>query len=81
VASAPGYSADLARVCTEPEEMRFISGGRPLTDDDDVRSIIQRTFAMWDEYGYGPWAAPHACRSLPLPSTSAAPSSATRSLR
>ena len=36
--------------------MRFISGGRPLTDDD-IRAIIHRTLAMWDQYGYGPWAA------------------------
>ncbi len=50
------YSGDFARVCTDPEAMRFISGGRPLADDD-IRSIIQRTLAMWDEYGYGPWAA------------------------
>ena len=50
------YSGDFARVCTDPEAMRFISGGRPLTDDE-IRSIIQRTLAMWDEYRYGPWAA------------------------
>jgi ribosomal-protein-alanine N-acetyltransferase len=50
------YSADFARVCADPEAMRFISGGRPLTDDD-IRAIIHRTLAMWDQYGYGPWAA------------------------
>lgn len=50
------YSADFARVCADPEAMRFISGGRPLADDD-VRAIIHRTLAMWDQYGYRPWAA------------------------
>jgi RimJ/RimL family protein N-acetyltransferase len=50
------YSGDFARVCADPEAMRFISGGRPLTDDD-IRAIIDRTLAMWDQYGYGPWAA------------------------
>jgi ribosomal-protein-alanine N-acetyltransferase len=53
---AEEYSGDFARVCTDREAMRFISGGRPLTGDD-IRSIIQRTLALWDEYGYGPWAA------------------------
>jgi hypothetical protein len=50
------YSGDFARICADPEAMRFISGGRPLTDDD-IRAIIDRTLAMWDQYGYGPWAA------------------------
>jgi RimJ/RimL family protein N-acetyltransferase len=50
------YSGDFTRVCADPEAMRFISGGRPLPEND-IRAIIQRTLAMWDEYGYGPWAA------------------------
>jgi RimJ/RimL family protein N-acetyltransferase len=50
------YNGDFARVCTDPEAMRFISGGRPL-DDDTIRTIIRRTLTMWDEHGYGPWAA------------------------
>jgi ribosomal-protein-alanine N-acetyltransferase len=36
--------------------LTFINDGRPLPHDD-IRSIIQRTLAMWDEHGYGPWAA------------------------
>jgi len=50
------YSDDFAQVCTDPEAMRFINDGRPLSHDD-IQSIIRRTLAMWDEYGYGPWAA------------------------
>jgi hypothetical protein len=36
--------------------MRFISGGIPLTGEV-ISSITQRSRALWDEYGYGPWAA------------------------
>ena len=50
------YSADFARICADPHAMRFISGGKPLLDDE-IRAVIARTLAMWDEYGYGPWAA------------------------
>ena len=50
------YSGDFARVCADPEAMRFISGGRPLTGAE-IGSILRRTHAMWDDYGYGPWAA------------------------
>jgi RimJ/RimL family protein N-acetyltransferase len=50
------YSSDFTRVCQDPEAMRFISGGSPLPDDV-IGSILQHTLAMWDEYGYGPWAA------------------------
>jgi ribosomal-protein-alanine N-acetyltransferase len=53
---AEDYSADFARICADPWVMRFISGGKPLPDDD-IRAVIARTLAMWDEYGYGPWAA------------------------
>jgi hypothetical protein len=38
------YSADFARLCADPEAMRFITGGRPLTEDE-VGSILQRTLA------------------------------------
>jgi len=50
------YSGDFTRVCQDPEAMRFISGGGPLPVDV-IGSILRRTLAMWDEYGYGPWAA------------------------
>lgn len=50
------YSGEFARVCRDPEAMRFISGGKPLTEDV-IGSIIERTLAIWDEHGYGPWAA------------------------
>jgi RimJ/RimL family protein N-acetyltransferase len=50
------YDASFARLCRDSDAMRFISGGTPLTDDI-IDSIIQRTVAMWHEYGYGPWAA------------------------
>ena len=50
------YFGEFARVCQDPEAMRFISGGLPLTHQD-IRAITRRTLAMWDEHGYGPWAA------------------------
>ena len=50
------YAAEFARVCQDPEAMRFISGGTPL-GADVIRSITQRSLALWEEYGYGPWAA------------------------
>jgi RimJ/RimL family protein N-acetyltransferase len=50
------YDADFARLCADGDAMRFISGGRPLTEEV-IESIIQRTLAMWNDYGYGPWAA------------------------
>jgi len=50
------YFDDFARVGQDPEAMRFISHGQPLPQEV-IRSITQRTLAMWDQYGYGPWAA------------------------
>lgn len=50
------YSGDFARLCADPEAMRFITGGRPLTEAE-IASILGRTLAMWDDHGYGPWAA------------------------
>ena len=50
------YSDDFARVLRDPDAMRFISGGAPLPLET-IRSVTQRSRAMWDEHGYGPWAA------------------------
>jgi len=50
------YADEFIRVCQDPEAMRFISSGAAL-GHDVIRSILQRTVALWDEYGYGPWAA------------------------
>lgn len=50
------FFGEFARVCTDSAAMRFINRGRPL-GQDDIRAITQRTLAMWDEYGFGPWAA------------------------
>jgi RimJ/RimL family protein N-acetyltransferase len=50
------YDDEFARVAQDAEAMRFISGGRPLTLEE-ITSITRRSRAMWDEYGYGPWAA------------------------
>lgn len=50
------YADEFNRVCLDPEAMRFISGGVPL-GHDVIRSITQRSVALWKEYGYGPWAA------------------------
>jgi RimJ/RimL family protein N-acetyltransferase len=50
------YFEEFARVLQDPEAMRYISGGAPLPLET-IRSIAQRSLAMWDEHGYGPWAA------------------------
>lgn len=50
------YFSEFASVCTDPVAMRFIHRGIPL-DQDAIRSIMNRTLAMWEDYGYGPWAA------------------------
>lgn len=47
---------EFARVLRDPEAMRYISGGAPLPLET-IRSIARRSLAMWDEHGYGPWAA------------------------
>lgn len=50
------YFDDFAALCADPEAMRFISRGRPLSREE-VEAILGRTRAMWEEYGFGPWAA------------------------
>jgi RimJ/RimL family protein N-acetyltransferase len=50
------YSDDFAALCADAEAMRFISRGRPLSRED-VDVILGRTRAMWEECGFGPWAA------------------------
>jgi RimJ/RimL family protein N-acetyltransferase len=50
------YDGEFARLCRDARAMRFISGGIPL-NDDTIDSITRRSRALWDEYGYGPWAA------------------------
>jgi Acetyltransferase (GNAT) domain len=47
---------EFAALCADAEAMRFISGGTPLPQDA-VEEIHRRTRSMWDEYGFGPWAA------------------------
>lgn len=47
------YFEEFARVLQDPEAMRYISGGAPLPLET-IRSIAQRSLAMWDEHGYGP---------------------------
>lgn len=36
--------------------MHFITGGLPIPPDR-IREIADRTLRMWDEHGFGPWAA------------------------
>jgi len=45
------YADEFTRVCLDPEAMRFISGGVPL-GHDVIRSITQRSVALWEAYGY-----------------------------
>ncbi len=50
------YDGEFVRLCRDPHVMHFISGGTPLPGEM-INSITQRSRALWDEYGYGPWAA------------------------
>lgn len=50
------YSDQFADLCGDAEAMRFISRGRPLPRVA-VDEILERTRKMWDEHGFGPWAA------------------------
>ena len=50
------YLDEFARICADPEVMRFISRGRPLSRED-VEALTRRTLVAWDEHGFGPWAA------------------------
>jgi RimJ/RimL family protein N-acetyltransferase len=54
------YFDDFAGICADAEVMRFISRGRPLSRED-VGEILGRTRSMWEEYGFGPWAAIEKC--------------------
>ena len=50
------YFDEFARICADGDVMHFISGGEALSRQD-VEQILRRTRSMWDEYGFGPWAA------------------------
>lgn len=50
------YSDQFADLCADPMAMRFISRGRPLPPDV-IDQILGRTREMWEEHGFGPWAA------------------------
>jgi len=51
----PEDAAPFAAVNADPEVMRFIGDGRPLTrrESDELMARIER---HWDEHGYGLWA-------------------------
>jgi RimJ/RimL family protein N-acetyltransferase len=50
------YADQFADLCADAEAMRFISRGRPLPRAT-VDEILRRTREMWEQYGFGPWAA------------------------
>src|SRR5256885_97394 len=50
------YSDQFADLCADPEAMSFISRGRPL-QRVVVDEILRRTQEMWEQHGFGPWAA------------------------
>jgi RimJ/RimL family protein N-acetyltransferase len=50
------YLDEFAALCADAEAMRFISRGRPLPRGA-VEDIHRRARSIWDEYGFGPWAA------------------------
>jgi RimJ/RimL family protein N-acetyltransferase len=45
-----------ARICADPEVMRYIGGGSPLTREQS-EAEISRFVRHWDERGFGLWAA------------------------
>jgi RimJ/RimL family protein N-acetyltransferase len=51
-----GFLSSFVALCSDPVAMRFITGGRPIPAED-VRGISDRSIRMWDDHGYGPWAA------------------------
>ena len=50
------YSDQFADLCVDPAAMRFISRGRPLPPSV-IDQILGRTREMWEQHGFGPWAA------------------------
>jgi RimJ/RimL family protein N-acetyltransferase len=55
----PFVEADLdvyARICADPEAMRYIGPGTPVTRADAWRSMTQ-VLGHWQLRGYGMWAA------------------------
>lgn len=50
------YSDQFADLCADPTAMRFISRGRALPPSV-IDEILRRTSEMWEEHGFGPWAA------------------------
>jgi RimJ/RimL family protein N-acetyltransferase len=50
------YLGELVHIYAKPEVMRYISGGRSLNRDDCL-GMSGRWSSLWNEYGYGPWAA------------------------
>ncbi|MDQ3855497.1 MAG: GNAT family N-acetyltransferase [Chloroflexota bacterium] len=49
-----GDADAYARICADPEVMRYVSG-RPLTLEE-CRAQIDRFLRHWEERGFGPWA-------------------------
>jgi RimJ/RimL family protein N-acetyltransferase len=55
----PFVEADLdafARICADPESMRYIGSGTPVSRADAWRSMAQ-VLGHWQLRGYGMWAA------------------------
>jgi len=51
------YLDDLARIFADPEVRRYVTAGeRPLSRDACVK-MSNHSLRLWDEYGFGPWAA------------------------
>lgn len=56
---APSDIPAYAAIRAKPEVMRFLPGGeaRAATARQDAEQLVPRFAALWDEVGYGPWAA------------------------
>ena len=50
------YLDDFVRIYADPEVVRYISPGGPLSRDWCEEHSDRKRW-LWEEYGYGPWAA------------------------
>jgi ribosomal-protein-alanine N-acetyltransferase len=50
------YVDEHARICADPDVVRFITGGEPLRREI-VEELSERARSSWRQHGFGPWAA------------------------
>jgi len=50
------YGQDLVRIYADPEVILHTTYRRPLSHDESME-VSARSTLLWQEYGFGPWAA------------------------